>query len=319
MDDLISIIIPVYNVEKYLRRCVDSVLSQTYKNFECILIDDGSSDSSSKICDEYLKYDNRIKVIHKSNGGLSSARNVGIENSSGEYFCFVDSDDWIDENYIDYLYKSLINSNAQIAASGISIVNEDMQVTNTRIFPDSNLEKDNLFKELVDINGDLYTMVTNKIFDKSLFNDVRFTENRVYEDYIIISALYSKCEKMVTIGQSLYYYYQRNDSLIHKQKKAKNYLDHIYGCLERIRIFEENGYDYYNKRNYITCLNDYQRILFGFSYTEFKNYYPLIKNDMKCVSDVIINLYENNIKSKLYIYIIVNYPKFGKYIFRKRA
>ena len=104
-EPLISVIIPVYKVEKYLNKCVDSVLNQTYKNLEIILVDDGSPDKCPEICDEYAKKDDRIKIIHKQNGGLSDARNVGIEKSTGEYITFIDSDDYVDSNYIEQLYK----------------------------------------------------------------------------------------------------------------------------------------------------------------------------------------------------------------------
>ena len=110
MEDLISVIIPVYNVELYLRRCIDSVIKQTYKNLEIILVDDGSTDKSGEICDEYASLDNRISVIHKENGGLSSARNAGLKNAHGEYFGFVDSDDAIVEDMYEYLYDILLKN-----------------------------------------------------------------------------------------------------------------------------------------------------------------------------------------------------------------
>ena len=115
MEKLISVIIPVYNVELYLRRCVDSVINQTYKLLEIILVDDGSTDSSGKICEEYSKTDNRIKVIHKTNGGLSDARNAGIEICKGDYITFVDSDDWIDPDLVKHLYDIIVKFNADIS------------------------------------------------------------------------------------------------------------------------------------------------------------------------------------------------------------
>ena len=107
-NDLISVVIPVYNVEQYLPKCIESIMNQTYKNLEIILVNDGSTDGSQKICEEYKSIDNRIKIINKENGGLSDARNVGIDNSSGNYITFIDSDDYIDDDYVYTLYKSLI-------------------------------------------------------------------------------------------------------------------------------------------------------------------------------------------------------------------
>ena len=118
MNELISVIVPIYNVEKYLERCLDSIIKQTYKNLDIILVDDGSIDNSTKICDEYVKKDSRIKVIHKENGGLSDARNVGIDNSDGKYICFIDSDDYIELDMIENLYDGIVKNNANICCCG---------------------------------------------------------------------------------------------------------------------------------------------------------------------------------------------------------
>ena len=115
MNKLVSIIIPVYNVEKYLAECIESVLKQTYQNIEILLIDDGSPDNSGKICDEYEEKDSRVRVIHKENGGVSSARNVGLEQANGEYITFIDSDDFVSESYIEELYIALENGNSDLA------------------------------------------------------------------------------------------------------------------------------------------------------------------------------------------------------------
>ena len=112
---LVSIVVPVYNVEKYLKRCVDSIINQSYNNIEILLVDDGSTDSSGKICDDYLKKDSRIKVIHKQNGGLSDARNFGIDKSTGDYLSFIDSDDWIEKDMIMNLFNSIINEKSDIS------------------------------------------------------------------------------------------------------------------------------------------------------------------------------------------------------------
>ena len=117
MEDLISVVVPIYNVENYIKKCVDSILSQTYKNLEIILVDDGSPDNCPQICDEYAQKDNRIKVIHKENGGLSDARNAGIDISKGKFITFIDSDDYIEKDYVEVLYNS-IKENASDMAIG---------------------------------------------------------------------------------------------------------------------------------------------------------------------------------------------------------
>ena len=123
--ELISIIVPIYNVEKYLRQCLDSILNQTYQNFECLLINDGSLDNSADICREYVSKDSRFKYFEKENGGVSSARNLGIECSRGEYITFIDSDDWVDYDYLEVLYNSLVDERADIAISTYKQFNMD--------------------------------------------------------------------------------------------------------------------------------------------------------------------------------------------------
>ena len=125
--DLISIIVPVYNVEKYIHECVDSIINQTYKNIEIILVDDGSPDNCGKICDEYAKKDNRIKVIHKPNGGLSDARNHGIDVANGEWLMFIDSDDWIEPNMAEKLLHSALNNKADLAISSVILFDEEKE------------------------------------------------------------------------------------------------------------------------------------------------------------------------------------------------
>lgn len=115
MNNLISVIVPVYKVEKYIKKCIESIINQTYENLEIILVDDGSPDNCGKICDEYAKKDKRIKVIHKENGGVSSARNLGLEKSNGQYITFIDSDDWIEEEYCEILLTTLKEQNADCA------------------------------------------------------------------------------------------------------------------------------------------------------------------------------------------------------------
>ena len=117
MNELISIIVPIYNVENYLRQCLDSIQNQTYQNFECLLINDGSPDNSADICREYLEKDSRFKYFEKENGGVSSARNLGIECSGGTYITFIDADDWVDSDYLEVLYNALIDENADISVS----------------------------------------------------------------------------------------------------------------------------------------------------------------------------------------------------------
>ena len=176
---LVTVIIPVYNVEKYINRCLDSVIRQTYKNLEIIIVNDGSTDNSGKMCDEYAKLDNRIIVIHKDNGGLSQARNIGIEKSTGEYICFIDSDDYVELNMIEDLYNACAKNEVKMVWA-----NKFRELENGKIFIDKTHEQECIIDRKQAYNNILLhdTTVCDKLFKKELFNNVRFPIGKLYED-----------------------------------------------------------------------------------------------------------------------------------------
>jgi len=181
MSDLISIIIPVYNVEKYLERCVKSVINQTYKNLEIILVDDGAKDNSGKMCDELSKLDSRIKVIHKENGGLSDARNFGLKIATGDYIGFVDSDDYIADDMYETLYHTIKNNNADISIVSFYEMYKEKVIG---VRDSGNLEilsKQEAMKELL-IDTKIQSYAWNKLFKKELFNDLKFPTGKNFED-----------------------------------------------------------------------------------------------------------------------------------------
>ena len=183
----ISIIVPVYNVEKYLNRCFDSILNQTFTDFELILVDDGSTDNSGIICYEYKTKDNRIKVIHKENGGLSSARNAGLDIARGKYIGFVDSDDFINKDMYKILFDTIQANNSDMVICDYYKVNEDdinkfrnlkCNCENIKIKNLNNLESiDNLF-----LTGEKFIYAWNKLYKRELFNDLRYEKGRIYEN-----------------------------------------------------------------------------------------------------------------------------------------
>lgn len=223
---VVSVIVPVYNVEKYLIRCLDSIIHQTYSNLQIILIDDGSTDSSGEICDLYCARDTRIQVIHKSNGGLSSARNVGIENARGNYILFCDSDDYLFNDGIEYLVDLIKKYNAQVSIGNYIRTSEYIQRRN-----DPN-EEDNLLllNALQSINmqfgKDTVQMVTawGKLFDASLFEDIRFPEGILHEDEAVMYRLFYKCEHVIRSDRIIYGYYFNPESITQKPK-PQNYND----------------------------------------------------------------------------------------------
>lgn len=215
MDKLISVVIPIYNVEKYLKKCVDSIINQTYKNIEIILVDDGSPDSCPEICDEYQKKDSRIIVYHKNNGGLSDARNFGIEKSKADYIIFIDSDDYIEKDMVETLFNNIIKFNADI--SMCNFVEEDdngnilkkVDYTNT-IYSYSTNEA---LYELVS-QKKITNHAWNKLYKKSLFKSVRYPVNQLMEDINTTYKLFEKSNKIVFEDKPLYHYIQRGNSIL---------------------------------------------------------------------------------------------------------
>ncbi|MDD3013606.1 MAG: glycosyltransferase [Candidatus Gastranaerophilales bacterium] len=224
MNDLVSIIIPVYNVEKYLTACLESVVNQDYKNVEVILVNDGSSDGSPEICDKYASKDNRIIVIHKGNSGVSSARNEALKVAKGKYVTFVDSDDLIRPNMIDRLVDDISTYSADIAVCGTEIFYE-------KNYPDLNKLYSNDKKYIYDGEDALKDLlyqknITNalhgKLYKKSLFDDANFSEDlAIGEDLYINYQLFSVAKKIVRINDQLYLYLQREGSAINSSTYKK--------------------------------------------------------------------------------------------------
>ena len=205
MKDLISVIIPAYNVEKYITRCMESLINQTYTNLEIILVDDGSTDNTSQICDKYAQKDDRIKVIHKQNGGQSEARNQALDIATGKYITFLDSDDYLSEDYIEYMYKLLKNNNADISVCGVQIVNfEDKQYkideTEVKIYNTEEALENMLYSEGIEV------AVYSKLYPKQYFDDIRFPVGEKYEDIAVIALLMNKAKKIVYGKKKCYFY-----------------------------------------------------------------------------------------------------------------
>lgn len=210
---LVSIIIPIYKVEAYLKRCLDSVLNQAYTNLEIILVDDGSPDNCPQICDEYALRDQRIVVIHKKNGGLSDARNAGLDICNGEFISFVDSDDWLNENYINVLLELADKKNADIT------IGEHERVYNDKpIYIENKKEKtltlsaqealNILFKR----NHLSFILSWGKLYRKALFDEIRFPQGKFHEDEFTTYHIFANADKIAYTSQVLYYYFQRGDS-----------------------------------------------------------------------------------------------------------
>ena len=228
MEDLISVIIPVYNVEKYLRRCIDSIIAQTYKNLEIILVDDGSTDNSGKICDEYLKQDNRIKVIHKKNGGLSDARNNGIKIATGDYIGFVDSDDWIHTNMYEKLHYALVENDADISCCKLIRCKDSIKKISKKF--DSSISEYNQLQYIrkffkIDSQECVY-YAWNKLYKKQIIDENQYPINLTSEDVVGTYKALLKSKKIIEINYPYYYYYYNPDSIT-SGKFSKKDLDLI--------------------------------------------------------------------------------------------
>ena len=198
MTDLISIIVPVYNKEKYIKKCVDSLIKQSYSDIEIILVDDGSTDKSPEICDEYAERDSRIRVIHRENGGLSVARNTGIENANGKYLMFVDADDWVAVDFCEAALKSISENDADIAVFGICYVEEKEQnIQGSQLYKNELLDNSQALERL--LTEEIRNYVCNKIFKASLFLEIRFVEGKLWEDLEIMYRLFFGKQKNFSV------------------------------------------------------------------------------------------------------------------------
>lgn len=222
MNEVISIIVPVYNVEKYLDKCIDSMRSQSYKNIEIILVDDGSTDSSGKICDIYEKVDERIKVIHKVNGGLSDARNAALNVAKGKYVTFVDSDDYIKSDYILYLYTLLQKYKADISICEFDYMDEEGIRINHPLANNKEMvfDQEVALKKL--LGQKLYTNSSSgKLFKMDHFKNIRYPFGKLYEDTLTIYKLFLKAEKIAFGANPLYCYIYHNQSISKSAFSAK--------------------------------------------------------------------------------------------------
>lgn len=237
MKDLISIIVPVYNVEKYLNKCIESIIKQTYKNIEIILIDDGSTDNCGKICDEYKKIDNRIKVIHKENEGVSSARNIGIQNSNGNYIGFVDSDDYIEKDMYEKLVNEMkLDKDLSIAICGVNDISEEgIILNNSKYNKEIILDRETFFIEILN-EENINAVIWNKLFKKELFSNVKFNEQtKIAEDLELFLNIIDRINKVKIIPNKLYNWLVRKNSVT-KTKFNDNWKQEINICKKVINV-----------------------------------------------------------------------------------
>lgn len=212
--DLISVIVPIYKVEPYLNTCVQSIVDQTYTNLEIILVDDGSPDGCSAICDAWAEKDSRIKVIHKENGGLSDARNAGLAIATGEYISFIDSDDYIAPAFVAELYKAILETGADIAECATAYVDETGNILRQRnVAPLPQMDKIEALRRLVLEDG-IYQTVWNKLYRRTVVDGILFEKGKHHEDDFWTYQVFDRIDKLATVAQPMHYYLQRSGSII---------------------------------------------------------------------------------------------------------
>lgn len=222
----VSVIIPVYNVEQYLKRCLDSIINQTLKDIEIILVNDGSTDNSLLICEEYAQKDERIKIVTRKNGGLSAARNTGLEHATGDYIGFIDSDDWVDTNFYEKLYNAAIENDCDITFGDIIRKGEKKHKIRLNI---QNIEvAENIYDKINLARNVKNPGVWNKIYKKYLFDDgLRFEEGIYYEDGEFSIAIINKCHKIASVPNTYYYYFVNPTSIVKSKPTLKKIHDKI--------------------------------------------------------------------------------------------
>lgn len=302
MDDLISVIVPVYNVESYLERCVDSIIDQTYKNLEILLIDDGSTDKSGKICDRIAKKDERITVYHKLNGGLSDARNYGIDHAHGKFITFVDSDDIISIKMIEELFRL------------IKVYNSDISICDPIHIFEKKLER-NKFEDATDVKclssknalnmmfyqKDFLVSAWGKLYKRDLFRTIRFPIGMLFEDIAIMYELFSICQNIVYSNAKYYGYIHRENSITTKQFSHKD-LDILKICDSLEDFSKSHPYCEKSIRSYIVGAN-FRIYLNAPRTAEYSS--VIIKNKKTISKNAFAVLQDSNVRRKLKIALIL--------------
>lgn len=237
MNEKISIIIPVYKVEAYLHKCLDSILCQTWKNLEIILVDDGSPDQCGAICDNYAKKDSRIRVLHKRNAGVARARNDGLDLATGEYISFIDSDDWIAENTYEQLYQGLKKYHADCSVgSCVTVIDK-----NGSLSPKPKEKKDKAICQTASeaikhvlLSG---SAIWNRLFKKEIFHSLRFPLDRINDDEVTVLHAYAKCKKIVFLPDDTYFYRIRQNSITTSSFSVKQ-MDVFYNSVENLNFIK---------------------------------------------------------------------------------
>lgn len=283
MNPLISVIVPIYDVEKYLARCVDSIVNQTYKNLEIILVDDGSPDRCPQMCDDYAEKDSRIKVVHKKNGGLSDARNAGMAVATGEYISFIDSDDYVSDDFFECLLDVMNKENSDIAECSVVKFYEDNRFDE---FSDDlsvkTYDTQDAMSALIAENP-FHQHVWNKLYKIELVKDIPYAVGKLNEDEFWTYRVFGRANKVARINKTMYYYFQRSSSIMGVGYNIRR-LDALEGKANRQKYIENNFPELSTQAKidlYGSCMFAYQSVLKFMSGADKKKALELIRKYRK--------------------------------------
>ena len=276
---LISVIVPVFNADKYLKQCVTSILAQEYDHLEIILIDDGSTDNSLKTCELFAKVDSRIIVIHQDNAGVSAARNAGIEHSRGEYLAFVDGDDYISPHMMECMYKRIIEDQADMAVCGYRRVDEDGHELSVATIPNTIVSGQQAIRMHYNQTDGIMMIPCDKLYSKKLFDRVRFPVGKRCEDEASFYRILDRCERVSVLAEPFYFYVQHEDSFMGKSYSVER-LDGVEAVFERFFFYLASG------ERYMDLLQPEGKLFVWLFHDAIRNFRPKTKKDYERVQEI---------------------------------
>lgn len=309
----ISVIVPIYKVESYLRQCVDSILGQTFRDFELILVDDGSPDGCPAICDDYARQDERIVVIHQKNSGLSAARNAGLDIAGGAFIFFVDSDDWIAPTTLERMLSALQAEQADMALCNIKLAYppDYPGEKNDRIWPiaDESLETIEMVDKLMLPEAWFYIVACNKLYRREIFDGLRFPVGYIHEDAAVIHRVIGRCGKIVTLSEQLYFYRQVATSITGQGLRVQT-SDKLYAYADRIRFAHEKGWDELETKSIARFVFSFFDFYLRFPRTaENERYFRRMEANLKLALPYILRDHQVCSAHKLYLSLIRHSPR----------
>lgn len=311
---MVSIIIPVYNTSKYLRECVDSVLNQTYSDIEILLLDDGSTDGSADICDEYVKKDGRVKCFHVENGGVSKARNIGLKNAQGDYICFLDSDDYYAKQYVSSMLEMIENQNADVVICNHYDVNEQGEIMFASDIAEGYISKELLYQKIF-ITSEIGGFSFNKIYKADLIKNIYFNETiHICEDTYFCCQVYEKARQIYVTSEKLYFYRKHKNSATSIENGFERLLE-TDGTLKYISTYEKmikdkilpQEYDSYIKIGMCVVALTYERILRKADRKKYKHIRAILSKTIRANIVLLMKCrkikFSRRIKWFLYLYL----------------